>query len=372
MNQVRILRRKTFGWTYPWVILAVLVSGVLASASETEINSQKIDALFSHLSTSVSPGYSIGWMIGDQVVHAEGYGMADLSNGTPITPDSAFNLASLSKQFTAATVAILIQRGVIELDDPLSKHWPGLPEFMHPIKISHLVYMTSGLPEYYTLESPKGGWSASDGFTVDDAIQTVIQAGELEFLPGTRWSYSNINYQFLAQLVALKSGQSFSEFSQRNIFQPLAMNSSWIDAPIDTSRANRVTSYVRNDTDSAWQEALRLSPHYGGSGMYSSLNDLIRWHNALFIDHALGTEFSTIMLATQSFNHPKNNDAFGLVHGTFQGEPTIWYEGGDYGVSTYLIRLPDRNQAFVCLSNFGSGACQSKTKAIMKIVLDGK
>ena len=159
---------------------------------------QRIDALFQAYVADNRPGYVIGIIRGGSLIFAKGYGSADIAQMRPIAADTAFNLASLSKQFTAATIALEIKRGRLRLNDRLVDHWSGLPAFMQDITIAHLVYMTSGLPEYYSWPSPKGGWASEDRFSVDDAIAAVFAAGAFEYKPGTRWSYDNINYQILA------------------------------------------------------------------------------------------------------------------------------------------------------------------------------
>ncbi|MEL7486694.1 MAG: serine hydrolase domain-containing protein, partial [Pseudomonadota bacterium] len=231
-----------------------------------------------------------------------------------------------------------------------------------------LIYMTSGLAEYYDLPSPKGGWRSEDAFTVDDAISAVFASGALVYEPGARWTYSNINYQLLAELAGRLNGASFPDHLREAVFAPLEMENAWVDAPIDVERPSRATSYVWYDDDDAWRVAPRLSPHYGGSGVYASLNDLAKWDAALYRDAAFGETFARLMLSTRKYNHDKDNDAFGLVHGTYQGEKTIWYEGGDYGVSTYMAHLPGRSQTVICLSNFGHGRCADKARAVIDIL----
>ncbi|MEM8617558.1 MAG: serine hydrolase domain-containing protein, partial [Pseudomonadota bacterium] len=259
--------------------------------------------------------------------------------------------------------------GDLRLEDPLRQHLKETPDFAGEVTLGHLVYMTSGLPEYYTLPSPKGGWASEDRFTVEDAIQAVFGAEALDFTPGSQWSYSNINYQLLAETAAAVSGLSFADFMQSRIFQPLDMANSWIDAPIDTGRSTRSLAYNWSDEASGWTETPRLSPHYGGSGMYSSLNDMAAWAKALFYDKPLGEAFTTQMLATKRYDHDKVNDAFGLVYGSYRGFETIWYEGGDYGVSTYMAHVPEADITVICLANFGDAGCWRKARDVMDVLI---
>jgi len=339
-----------------------------ASADTRPSLESRIDGLFAAYEAGERPGYAIGVVRKGELVHAKGYGLADVSARKPITADTAFNLASVSKQFTAASVALEIEAGRLDLDDRVSEHWIDLPNFMSGITIGHLVYMTSGLKEYYTLPSPRGGWQSEDEFTIDDAIGAVFASKQLAYEPGERWTYSNINYQLLAELTARLNGVSFTEHMEASIFAPLGMDNTWVDAPLKNNREGIARSYVWSDKKSGWQVAPRLSPHYGGSGMFSSLKDLAKWDRALYLTDQLGEGFEARMLSARKYAHDKDNDAFGLVHGSYEGQPTIWYEGGDYGVSTYMVRLPKRDETIICLSNFGHGRCADKARAVIDLL----
>ncbi|NKB66434.1 MAG: serine hydrolase [Candidatus Latescibacteria bacterium] len=331
---------------------------------------QRVDALFAAYDHDVRPGFAIGIVRKGQLVLAQGYGYANLQSARPITPNTTFNIASLSKQFTAAALAREILAGRVSLEDRLADHWPDLPPFASAITLAHLVYMTSGLPEYYTLPSPKGGWSSESQFTVDDAITAVFAAGALAYAPGSRWTYSNINYQLLAKLVGRLNARTFADQLKTSVFDPLDMSTARVDAPL-AQQPTDATAYYRGDlgpTD--WHVAPRLSPHYGGSGVFASLRDLAQWDRALYQDNALeGHAFGELMLSTQQFEHDKANDAFGLVHGAYRGLKTIWYEGGDYGVSTYMARLPGRDETVICLANFADGRCYEKARAVMDLLI---
>ncbi len=358
---------------------AVVAAGVLAAiglaaaedrAALDPATAAAIDALFAEHAGTDSPGVAIGIVRHGALVFAKGYGAADLESGAPITADTAFNLASLSKQFTGAALAFGLVERRVDLDDPLAAHWPELPSFMAEITLGHLAYMTSGLPEYYTLPSPRGGWASEDGFTVDDAVAAVFAAGGLEFAPGSQWAYSNINYQLLALTAARLNETDFPTLLRTRVFAPLGMNQTWIDAPIQTDRADRATAYVRDEAEQTWRPARRLSPHYGGSGMFSSLRDLAAWDRALYTTKAFGPAFTDAMLARRPYDHDKTNDALGLVHGGHRGLATIWYEGGDYGVSTAVIRAPARDETVICLANFADAQCFAKARAVLDVIID--
>lgn len=351
-------------------LAAGLVAGLMAVLAPPPADAasfgHSVDALFA-TAVKGGPGYVIGVVEHGELVFARGYGFADVARRRPLTPDTPMNLASLSKQFTAAAIALEIKRGRLALDDRLVDRWPELPQYMRVLTVGHLVYMTSGLPEYYRLPPTGRGWGPEDGFTVEDALTAVRAAGALDFEPGSRWAYSNTNYQMLAELVARLNGLPFPQHMQTAVFAPLGMRDTWVDAPPMPQRDDRSLAYVR--AGRGWTIAHRGSRHYGGGGMFASLRDLARWDAALYRDRTFGAEFTTLMLSTRRYGHDKTNDAFGLVHGTFEGRATLWYEGGDHGVSTYMMRLTDSGQTIICLSNIGGGDCASKARAVARLLI---
>lgn len=316
-----------------------------------------------------SPGYAVGIVHRGELVYFRGYGSADLDHGIPITAATAFNVASLSKQFTAASVGILVRRGLVSLEDEVRRHLPDFPAYREQVRIKHLVYMTSGLPEYYTLPRPGGRNWDTDYFTNADAIAAVLRQRELAFAPGTRWAYSNTNYMLLAEIVRRVSGLSLAEFAQREIFGPLGMTSTHFNDDLGRVVPRRATGY-NSGPDGTYRREPRHAPHFGGSGLFTTIEDLVRW-NGSFETHKLGgPELTSLLLSTMKFAHPKSNDAFGLVWGEHGGRRTLWYEGGDRGFSSYMVRFPDDRLTVIVLSNLGTGRAAEHAGKIVDVLLD--
>jgi CubicO group peptidase (beta-lactamase class C family) len=339
----------------------------VATADPTRL--ARVDSVFARYDRNDAPGYAVGIVQNGRVIYARGFGSANLDYRAAITPATVFNVASLSKQFTAACIAILIRRGKLSLEDDVRRYVPEMPQYPHTIRLKHLIYMTSGLPEYYTLPRPGGRTWDVDQFTVDDAIRATFAAGNLQFTPGTRWAYSNINYMLLADIVRRVSGVSFAEFARREIFEPLAMTNSHINDDLGRVVPNRATGYNLR-SPGIYQQELRRSPHFGGSGLFTSVEDLVKWDRN-FSTHKLGgPELTALMLSTMKFDHAKANDAFGLVWGNHKGNRTIWYEGGDLGYSSYMVRLPDAGLTVVVLSNNGNGRALDHARRVLDIFLE--
>ena len=309
--------------TLSTILVLLLISGNSHTQPKlpNKIISQ-IDSLFIKFESSNSPGCAVGIFKDTSIVFEKGYGNADLEYYIPITPETDFNLASLSKQFTAACLALLILEKKVSLEDDVKKYIPALPDYDYPVKIKHLVYMTSGIPEYFNLSRKSGlMWNPYCYFTIDSAIQISLSRKQLEYKPGTKWSYSNINYMLLAKIVEKVSGKTFAEFANENLFEPLGMKNTLVNDDVTEIIKNRAVGYVERNNknlnaflkagmklnnDSNLIQVHRNSPHYGGSGIYSTINDLFLWDKNWYTHKFGGQAFYDLMNKRIKFEHPKD------------------------------------------------------------------
>ena len=343
----------------------------------------EIDRLF--VRPPASPGYAVAVIKDGNFALSRGYGLANLDDGIPITPETSFHLASLSKQFTGAAIALLILEHKIALTDPVSKYIPEVAKYGDGLRIEHLVYMTSGLHEYTDLPRTSGDpWMTFYYFTRDEAIATALRPEHLEFAPGTQWAYRNINYMLLTKIVEVVSGESFSTFMKERIFTPLGMSHTEIDDDTTEIIPHRATGYapradprvikelaavgVAIKPGDGWVRLVRVSPHFGGSGVFTTLDDLLAWDNNWYTQKLAGQEFTDLMNRRQKFEYDKDNDAFGLVWRTRYGHAMLDYSGGDTDTSTYMARFPDQHVTVICLSNMPLGDAEGKADAVLDLL----
>lgn len=342
----------------------------------------KIDAMFSDVTKIDSPGYALGVIKDGHLIFAKGYGIANLEDRVPITPDTVFHLASLSKQFTAAAIALLILDHKLSLDDPVSRYIPEAAKYGANLRIKHLIYMTSGLHEYFDVPRPNGlPWYSAYYFTRDDAIKAALSRPTLVYEPGTKWTYSNINYMLLTKIIEVVSGVPFAAFMHERIFAPLGMNASLIDDDTTLIISHRAIGYApRSDKVIAQLAQVgihaqqgggyirfdRNSPHFGGSGVFTSIDDLVDWDANWYSQRLAGPAFAALMNKRVKFQHDKDNDAFGLVFGNYDGRQTIWYSGDDIDTSTYMIRFPVQHLTIICLSNNPLGNSEGRAGQVLK------
>jgi len=372
--------------------LPLAVASIHAQPSNKENTHQllkrsrySIDSLFAGVNNN-TPGYAIGIIKDTSVLLKKGYGSANLDYNIPNTPTSSFEIASVSKQFTAACIALLILDGKISLEDPASKFISALSKYQDTIRIKHLMYNTSGITDYYKLPRPDGrSWITFNYFDIDYCIKVSLTPDTLAFKPGDKWDYCNTNFMLLAKIVEKVSGQPFSQFAQKRLFEALAMMNTSINDDVTQIVKNRVTPYNRRTKeivaayikeginireDGGWIQHPRISPHYGGSGVTTTINDLLLWSKNFFTHQFGGQPFYDLMHKTMHFNNGRDNQAFGLYFGYYKGRQYVAWEGGEIGISTQMIRFPKQKVAIIVLSNLGAdGKADQKANEIADILI---
>jgi CubicO group peptidase (beta-lactamase class C family) len=367
--------------------LAVLACHFSSAHGQYTLTADVAAQVKSHFAPLVKPGgpgYAVGVIKDGQVLYAAGFGDANLDDDIAITPHTVFHLASLSKQFTASAIALLIEDGKLRLDDPVEKYIPEAKRYGPALQIKHLIYMTSGLVDYTDVKRPSGDtWFSDWYFDIDDAVSASLSQ-PLAFKPGTDWAYRNINFMLLAKIVEKISGQPLSTYLRERMFRPLGMASTLVDDDSTQVVAHRAVGYaprsaqivqelrkvgVKARDDGAWVRLIRVSPHYGGSGVFSSIEDLARWEDNFDHPKVGGEAYVNLMYRTERFKHPKANDAFGLVLRDFHGLKMYDYSGEDLDTNTYMAHFPASHVSVVCLSNMLTGDCESHAHAVMELLM---
>jgi len=326
-------------------------------------------------------GYVAASMNEDGIITHQAEGPANLDSGELIDLDTVFHIASLSKQITAAGVAMAILDGHVDLADPLSKHIPEADHYGEDLTVAHLMYFTSGLTEPYSIDRPGGyAWTTHFYYSVPELIETSLAVPELEFEPGTEWRYNNINFMLLAEIVARAYDKPFSAVIEEKIFTPLGMEASLVNDDITRAIPHRANGIVARtpETVGALRETdvlvheeggpiqiRRNAAHYGGSGVMTSMNDWAKWQAEALDQKVLGEAFWKLMVRTQDFHHSKNNDAFGLVHGNIDGVPVLWFAGSDIDASSQTYIASQDGVASTCFSNQPGFDCREQARRLL-------
>jgi CubicO group peptidase (beta-lactamase class C family) len=291
---------------------------------------------------------------GADVILSKGYGAANLEWDIPNTPSTKFRLGSITKQFTAASILLLEERGKLSLDDPIKKYVPDAPKEWDKITIFNLLTHTSGIPNFTNLPDYKT--LKLDEMPVAKTI-TSVRDKPLDFFPGEKMSYSNSGYLLLGHVIETVTGAGYEQFVTANIFTPLGMKDSGYDSN-QAIIAHRAAGYMPSAYGLVNAGFIHMSIPHAAGALYSTTEDLLRWEQGLFGGKVISP--ASLAKMTTPF---KNNYALGVVVQTPSGRKVIQHGGGIDGFNTFLAYYPDDKLTVAVLSNVnGQAPSQIATK----------
>lgn len=348
----------------------VLAGGSSAAAQDQGYLAALADSVFDRWNSTHTPGCAVGIARDGRVLLQRGYGMADLERGVPITPATILESGSVAKQFTAAAVVLLALEGKLNLDDPVRKYIPELPEYERPITIRHLLTHTSGLREWSSLVAWQGWPRGSRAHEQSDLLDIVFRQKSLNHLPGEYYSYTNSGYALAMTLVERVSGRSFQEFTRERIFEPLGMlHTQWRD---DFRRLvpGRAQAYSP-DGKGGWRLDLPFESVVGPGGMLTTVGDWLIWSQAL-AEGKLGRALADSLHRRMRLNSGREiRYALGLNVGDYRGVREISHSGSTAGYSTFLARYPDEgNLAIAVLCNSSSANPASYVRLLVDRLIE--
>jgi len=314
---------------------------------------QQVDQLFQDYDRPDTPGCSLAILQHGRIAYKKGFGKANLEYATPITPQTIFHVASVSKQFTAMAIVLLAQSGKIDLDDEVRKYIPELPDFERKITIRHLIHHTSGLRDQWELLI-LAGWRMDDVITTADILELVKNQKELNFAPGSEYLYCNSGYTLLALIVERVTGKSFREYCRENLFEPLGMvNTHFHDDHTEIVR-NRAYSYAPKEGGGFKHSVLSYATA-GATSLFTTAEDLACWDEN-FYSGQVGGDAAIGQMHEQGVLNDKDliSYAFGLVVSQYRGLKIVEHSGGDAGFRSHLLRFPDEHFAVVILCNLST------------------
>lgn len=272
------------------------------------------------------------------------YGMADREQKIAVTPATNFRLASVSKQFTAACILLLMEDGKLRLADPVGRWLPSLPPATRDITLRRLLTHTSGLIDYEEVIPA----SMSEQLRDSDVLRILESQDRTYFPPGTGYRYSNSAYVLLALVVEKASGKTFGAFLGERIFRPLGMSNTVAHVAGRTVVHQRAYGYSQENGQWVRTDQSQTSATLGDGGIYSSIDDLARWDAALYDGRLLRPESLAMAFApATATDDPAVEYGFGW---RITGE-TLWHSGESIGFRNVLIRYPRRHLTVIVLSN---------------------
>ena len=352
-------------------VAAAMLFVARAGRNPTDPSSVLVDEIFAQWSKPDSPGCNVGVSRNGLPIHERGYGMANLELNAPITAASVFEAASISKQFTAMSIAILAQRGQLSLEDEARKYLPELPDYGTPLRIRHLLSHTSGMRDAFLLLELSAPQDASADQN-EVLLKLLARQRSLNFPPGAESQYNNGGYVLLAAIVKRVSGESLAAFAQSNIFNPLGMTSTWFQDDPAGIRPNRATNYQREAghwrvvPDSTARGAV------GNTGLWTTTRDLLRWEQN-FADVHVGSPrlFADMQTPAALTDGKHTNWGLGFEIGEHRGSKFVGHGGGDRGIDNYIAWYPRQRLAIAVLCNNDDVGSQQLARRIADLYVGG-
>jgi CubicO group peptidase (beta-lactamase class C family) len=324
------------------VLAALLIASAGCSKADHDPAAQ-IDALMRPYTGAV-PGASVLVLRDGLPIFRRAYGLADLEARMAAAPATNYRLASMTKQFTAAAILLLVEEGRLGLDDPVRKWLPSLPAAANAIRIRHLLTHTSGLIDYEDVMPEATTAQLHDA----DVLRLLETENRTYFAPGTQYRYSNSGYALLALIVGRASGSDFATFLRQRIFHPLRMQNTVAYEDGISRVANRAYGYSVDGT--AWKRTDQslTSAVLGDGGVYSSIDDLAKWDAALYDNRLLRPES-----LRSAFSPATKTDDAEVQYGfgwRITGE-SLWHSGETMGFRNVIVRFPTHRFTVVVLTN---------------------
>jgi len=325
-----------------------------------------IDALFLDYNQPHSPGASVAIIKDSEALFSRAYGFANLEDHEVTTKDANYRLASVTKQFTAVAILILADRGALSLDSRLTNVLPGAPSYAHNVRVRHLLNHTSGIVDYESLIPDTQTVQVLD----NDVLALLSKIDSTYFPAGSKYRYSNSGYALLALIVESVTKQSFAEFLKKNIFEPLGMDYTVAYERGFSTVANRAYGYSRTDSGFARTDQSTTSAVLGDGGIYSSVDDLFKWDQALYTERLVRAS-----VLHQAFTPAVLNDGTRTTYGfgwniePYRNLPSLFHSGSTQGFRNAILRFPEQRFTIIILTNRNEGNPIKIARKIADLVL---
>jgi CubicO group peptidase (beta-lactamase class C family) len=353
----------------------ITLLGSIAAASTARAQStlpdsitRRIDAVFARYGSLDAPGCAVGVFQDGRITMAKGYGAANIEYAAPLTPATPMIMGSVSKQFTAAAIALLVQDGRIKLDDDVRTYLPELPDFGKKITVDQLVHHTSGLRDFWAL-AEAGGMRLDDGYDVRDVLTLAARQHRLNFDPGAEYNYSNTGYVALGEIVHRVTGKTLRQFAADRIFTPLGMSVSHFHDDHNQPIRGRAIAYSPV-SGGAWKINVWNNDIVGQGGLMTTVQELAKWDENFYSGQVGGRGF-----LDQQLQRGKLNDgtllayAFGLEVGAYRGLPMVEHSGSTGGYRTDITRFPSVHTSVVTMCNVSTADAVGMAHRVADVVL---
>jgi CubicO group peptidase (beta-lactamase class C family) len=367
---------RSTGVRSAYALLLVLAFSAGAVHAATPDLATYADQILAAAYPADQPGAAALVIKDGKVVLRKGYGLANLELGVPVSPDMVFELGSITKQFTAASILLLQERGQLRVEDEITKYLPDYATHGQKITIEHLLTHTSGVPSYTGMAE----WRprVREDMKLQDLI-AIFKDKPLDFNPGEQWNYSNSGYILLGAIVEKVAGKSYEQFVEEEIFQKLGMAHSRYGHAEEIVPL-RATGYAQDGKGFRNADYLSMTQPYAAGSLMSTVDDLAIWGRALESEALLKKASLDRMFTSSKLNSGVSTHyGYGIGVSDFEGERVLEHGGGIFGFVTHMARIPEEHVFVAVLSNNeasdpdpGALALRILAKGIGKAIEDRK
>jgi CubicO group peptidase (beta-lactamase class C family) len=351
-------------WRMSAVWSGLCVLGCAIGIAQSKDDSAPVSARLGEVATSYTPHNAFMGSVlvvnGDQVLLNKGYGSASLEWAIPNSPESKFRLGSLTKQFTATLVLLLQQDGKLNIADPVSKYLTDAPTAWEKITLANLLGHTSGIPNF-TNDKNFTVWAQSP-HSVEEEL-AFFKDKPLDFEPGSKFDYSNSNFEVLGAVIEKVSGKKYGDLLRERIFDPLGMKDTGLDAD-DLVLPKRAEGYMPGKDGLVVARSESMSVPWAAGSLYSTTGDLLKWEQALFGGKVLSADSLKLMTTAG-----KGNYGLGVGVDDKDGMKLVSHGGGIEGFNTFLSYIPEKRIAVVVLANVNGSAPGAMAGQLLDVVL---
>ena len=342
----------------------LLIFGAFFSTFSQNLT-KDIDAIISADYNENDPGIVLLVAKNGEMIYRNAFGKANLELNVNMKPENVFELASITKQFTAVAILMLEEQGKLKIEDPITKYIPDYPTKGKTITIHHLLNHTSGIKSYTSMNLQK--MARVDRTPIE--IIEVFKNEPMDFDPGEKFLYNNSGYILLGYIIELITKDSYENFIENQIFKPLEMTSSRYGSMIELIE-NRATGYMQNDSGYRNADYLSLTLPYAAGSLMSTVDDMLKWQNALRTYKLINKEsFDKAINGSVLNNGEKIDYGYGLSKGEIQGVPGYAHSGGIFGYSTNGIYLPSKDVYIIGLTNCSCNSVGTITAKVAALVI---
>lgn len=333
------------------LLISIFLSSMAVRAQDHQYKhlAKDLDKLVSQRLETVAPGCVVLVARKGTVIYEKAFGKANLELNMPMQQDMVFRLGSVTKQYTAISILQLVEQGKISLQDSVQKFIKEFPSKGHTITIENLLTHTSGIIDYEALDFHIPNAIRID-FPAKEIIDSVGQL-PLDFIPGTKFHYSNSNYFFLAYIIEQVSGKSYKDYLAENIFKPAGLTNTHYDSPTEII-PGRVSGYARYNSKYFNADYISMSQVFGAGALVSNVEDLFKWHQSLYTEKLVKKEtlekaFARYKLSDGSFS----DYGYGWFIKDRGGDQSIEHAGGIDGFQSDEIYFPQQDVFVATLYN---------------------